>query len=154
LTKVLISAGEASGDFYGAELAGQIKKLDGKAEVMGFGGPRMAAAGVDVRLDLVSHAVMGYWEALKTLPAHLSNFSRAKSAISEIKPDVLVVIDSPSFHMPLIKEARRLGAKKIIYYSTPQVWIWKYRRIFDIKKYADLCINVLPLRKPYLKNTG
>lgn len=154
MIKVLISAGEASGDFYGAELAKQIKKLDGKARITGFGGPKMRAAGVDVRLDPVEHAVMGYWEVLKTLPLHLSLFFRAKKIIKTEMPDVLVVIDSPSFHMPIIREARRMGVKKVVYFSAPQVWIWKYRRIFEIKKYVDLVIAVLPFEKKYYQERG
>jgi lipid-A-disaccharide synthase len=154
LKKVLISAGEASGDFYGAELAKQIKKLDKKTIVIGFGGPKMRAAGIDMRLDPVRHAAMGYWEVLKTLPFHLSLFFSAKNIIKKEKPDVLVVIDSPSFHMPLIKDAKNLGVKKVIYYSTPQVWIWKYERIYEIKKHADLCIVVLPFEKKIFRKEG
>lgn len=154
MKKVLISAGEASGDFFGAELAKQIKKLDKKTAIMGFGGPKMRAAGIDVKLDPVKHAVMGYWEALKTLPFHLGLLLKAEAVIKKEKPDVLVVIDSPSFHMPLIRAARRSGIKKIVYYSTPQVWAWKYNRIHEIKKYVDLCIVVLPFEREIFRKEG
>ncbi len=154
LKKILISAGEASGDFYGAELAKEIKKQDQKTVLLGFGGPRMSAAGVDVRIDRVRHAVMGFWEVAKTIHIHLSQYFRAMSVIKREKPDILVVIDSPGFNLPLIKGARAAGVKKIIYYITPQVWVWKYGRIFLIKKYADLAIVILPFEEAIFKKEG
>lgn len=154
MKKILISAGEASGDFYGAELAKEIKKQDKKALLLGFGGGKMRAAGVDVRIDRVKHAVVGFWEAAKIMHIHLSQYFCAIKTIKQEKPDVLVVIDSPGFHLPLIKDARAAGVRKIIYFSTPQVWVWKYRRIYTIKKYADLVINVLPFEEAIFRKEG
>jgi lipid-A-disaccharide synthase len=154
LKKILISAGEASGDFYGAELAKEIKKQRKGIAVIGFGGPRMRSAGVDVRIDRVKHAVMGFWEAARTINVHLSQYFQAMRVIKREKPDVLVVIDSPAFHLPLIKDAKSAGVKKIIYYSTPQVWVWKYNRIYTIKKYADLAIVVLPFEEDIFRKEG
>jgi len=154
LKKILISAGEASGDFYGAELAKEIKKQDRGAVITGFGGGKMRAAGVDVRLDPVKHAVMGFWEAAKTIHIHLNLYFKAMDIIKKEIPDILVVIDSPGFHLPLIRGAKRAGVKKVVYFSTPQVWVWKYKRIYEIKKYADLAIVVLPFEEKIFRNEG
>ncbi|HRU40263.1 MAG TPA: lipid-A-disaccharide synthase, partial [Candidatus Goldiibacteriota bacterium] len=97
MIKIMISAGEASGDLYGAGLAAQLKKLGKDVVITGFGGDKMRKAGVDVRLDPVKHAVMGFWEAFKSLPVFLGLFSSAVSIIRKEKPDALVVIDSPGF---------------------------------------------------------
>ncbi len=155
MKKILISAGEASGDFYGAELAKELRKKHGrKVEILGFGGPRMRAAGIDVRLDLVSHAAMGIWEVLVNIVTHLKLYKMALETVKNERPDCLVVIDSPSFHMPLIKDAKKAGIKKVVYYSTPQVWVWKKGRIKGLKKYTDLCIVILPFEEKILNEAG
>jgi lipid-A-disaccharide synthase len=155
LKKILISAGEASGDFYGAELAREIyRQKAGKVKIIGFGGAKMRSAGVELKIDLVSHAVIGFLEVLLKLLDFISIFSAAKKAIISEKPDCLIVIDYPGFHLRLIKEARKLGIKKIIYYITPQVWVWKYNRIFTLKKYTDYCITALPFEKRILEKEG
>jgi lipid-A-disaccharide synthase len=155
LKKILISAGEASGDFYGAELAKEIyRQKKGAVKIIGFGGPKMAYAGVDMKLDLVAHAVMGFSEVLSKIFDFMRIFRDVKKIIRAEKPDCLIVIDYPGFHLRLIKEARRLGVKKIIYYITPQVWVWKYNRIYTLKKYADYCVTALPFEKPILEKAG
>jgi lipid-A-disaccharide synthase len=155
LKKILISAGEASGDFYGAELAKEIyRQKKGAVKIIGFGGAKMAYAGVDLKIDLVSHAVMGFSEVMSKIFDFLRIFRDAKEIIKAENPDCLIVIDYPGFHLRLIKEARRLGVKKIIYYITPQVWVWKYNRIFTLKKYADYCVTALPFEKSILEKAG
>lgn len=155
MKKILISAGEASGDFYGAELAKHLLAAKkGKVTLIGFGGAKMRAAGVDVRVDLVKHAVMGFWEVFKKLFTFMALFEDVFAVIKNEKPDVLVVIDNPGFHLRLIKKARQLGVKKIVYYITPQVWVWKYKRVKVLKKYTDLCIVALPFEKDILKKEG
>jgi lipid-A-disaccharide synthase len=155
LKKILISAGEASGDFYGAELAKQILKTHkNRVKIIGFGGAKMRAAGVDVKIDLVKHAVMGFWEVVKKLSDIVGVFNRACAILNEERPDALVVIDYPGFNLSIVKKAKALGVKKIIYYITPQVWVWKYNRIFTIKKHVDLCVVVLPFEKRIFEKEG
>ncbi len=155
MKKILISAGEASGDFYGAELAKEIYRQKGnKVGIMGFGGAKMRAAGVELKIDLVSHAVMGFWEVLLKIFDFVGIFGEAEKVLASEKPDCLIVIDYPGFHLRLIKKARELGVKKIIYYITPQVWVWKYNRVHTLKKYADYCITALPFEKGILEKAG
>ncbi|MFP4465706.1 MAG: lipid-A-disaccharide synthase [Candidatus Goldiibacteriota bacterium] len=155
MKKIMISAGEASGDFYGAELAKEfVKKYKEEAVIAGFGGRLMKDAGVDVRIELPRYAVVGFAQALVKLPGLISVFQKAKNSIRSFKPDILVVIDYPGFHLKLIKNAKKAGVKKIVYYITPQVWAWKYGRINTIKKYADLAIPVLPFEKSIFEKEG
>jgi len=151
----MISAGEASGDIYGAELAREFRKIY-KDDVLlaGFGGRLMKDAGVDIRLELTRFAVVGFAQAAVKMPGIVSAFNEAKKQISSFKPDILVVIDYPGFHLKLIETAKKLGAKKVVYYITPQVWAWKYGRIKKIKKYADLAIPVLPFEKEIFEKEG
>jgi len=145
--KILISAGEASGDNYGALLARAVKKKDRKAQITGFGGPVMSGAGVDVKIELTRFALVGFAEVAKKIFSIINVYNKAVDIIKSEKPDVLVVIDYPGFHLKLIKDARKIGVKKIIYYITPQVWVWKYKRIFKIKKYADFCVVAYPFEE-------
>jgi lipid-A-disaccharide synthase len=155
LKKILISAGEASGDFYGAKLALEILRQKKKnITIIGFGGPKMIGAGIDVKLNPVEHAAIGFWEVIKDIFTHIGLYLKAVDILKEEKPDVLIVIDSPAFHMPLIKQAKKIGVKKVIYYSTPQVWVWKPQRINELKKYTDLCVVVLPFEEKLLKDAG
>ncbi len=152
MSTVLISAGEASGDIYGAELTRELKKSGHR--VIAFGGPEMAKAGAEVMIELTKFAVVGFVEVMAKLPGILASFNAAKKIIMNQKPDILVVIDYPGFNLKLIKEARKLGVKRTIYFITPQVWAWKYKRIFKIKKYCDLVINVLPFEKKIFEDAG
>ncbi|MCE5301445.1 MAG: lipid-A-disaccharide synthase [Spirochaetia bacterium] len=155
MKKILISAGEASADFYGAELAKKIMSMaHARAQFIGFGGPRMREAGIDMKIDLAKHAVMGFVEAAKKAGDIKAVMSEAVSVLKQEKPDVLVVIDYPGFHLWLIKKAKELGIKKVVYYMVPQVWVWKYGRIKKIKKYCDLCIVGLPFEEKIFKKEG
>ncbi|PKL91561.1 MAG: lipid-A-disaccharide synthase [Candidatus Goldiibacteriota bacterium HGW-Goldbacteria-1] len=152
--KILISAGEASGDNYGALLARALKKKNRGANIIGFGGRAMAASGVDVKIELTKFALVGFIEVVKKLKSIIGVYNRALEIIKLEKPDALVVIDYPGFHLKLIKDARALGVKKIVYYITPQVWVWKYKRIFKIKKYTDLCVVVYPFEEKIFAKEG
>lgn len=152
--KILISAGEASGDNYGALLARAIKKKDRPAEIIGFGGPVMAGAGVDVKIELTRFALVGFAEVAKKILSIIAVYNKAVEVIKSEKPDVLVVIDYPGFHLKLIKDAKKLGVKRIIYYITPQVWVWKYKRIFKIKKYTDFCVVAYPFEEKIFRKEG
>ena len=148
MINILISAGEASGDFYGAEIAKLLKaKLKNRARIIGFGGDKMRAAGVDVKIGLAGQAVFGFWEVLTRGREILASFRKAVKIIKEEKINLLVVIDYPGFHLALIKEAKKAGVDKVVYYIPPQVWAWKYKRIYSIKKYADLVIVKMPFEE-------
>jgi lipid-A-disaccharide synthase len=153
LKKILISAGEASGDFYGAALTKEILKTSG-VSVMAFGGPMMKEAGAEIKIELTKYALTGFSEIAGRFLEVAGVYLNAVKILKKEKPDVLVVIDYPGFNMRLIKDAKKAGIKKIVYYITPQVWVWKYKRIFTIKKYTDLCIVVLPFEKGIFEKVG
>lgn len=148
IKKILISAGEASGDFYAANLSRElIKKTKGKIKIIGFGGEMMKAAGVDVKIELLKYAIIGFIEVFIKIFLIISVYLKAVSILKKEKPDLLVVIDYPGFHFNLIKKAKKIGIKKVVYYITPQIWAWNYKRIYEMKKYVDMVIVVLPFEK-------
>lgn len=153
MKKVIISAGEASGDYYASKLAIELKKITKeKIKIIGFGGEKMKEAGIDVRINLVKLSIIGFVEVLFKFIQVLITFYKALHIIKNEKPDLLVVVDYPGFHLNLIKHAKKSGIKKIVYYITPQVWAWDYKRIYKIKKYVDLAIVVLPFEKKVFEN--
>jgi lipid-A-disaccharide synthase len=154
---IFISAGEASGEHYGALLAAAIQQqlaLKGKtAELFGMGGERMQAAGVEriVRSEDVS--VMGLTEVLAHLPRIYGEFRKLKKAIRARRPDVAVLIDFPDFHFRLAREFHRLGIP-VIYFVSPQLWAWKKYRIRLVQKYVRKMLVIFPFEEAFYKEHG
>lgn len=134
--KIMISAGEASGDKLGAHLASAIKQQQPGAVLYGMGGDNMKAAGVDIVVDCEKVSVVGIIEVF----THLSDIlATRKTLIRLLKtnpPDLLILIDLPDFNLNLAKHARKAGIK-VLYYVSPQIWAWRYGRIKQIKKTVD-----------------
>lgn len=154
MKKILISAGEESADFFAAGLAREIFKQQKGIKILGFGGEKMRQAGVDVRINLVKHALIGFVEVLFNIGGILKAYFNGLKIIREEKIDALIVLDYPGFHLKLIKSAKKTGVKKVIYYITPQVWAWNYKRVNELKKYIDLAIVILPFEKAILEKEG
>lgn len=123
MIKVMLSAGEISGDMHGAALAKELKNLNRNIHLFGMGGERMRAAGVELIYDLSSKGTVGIIEILKFLPSILLGMSKMKRALKKERPDILVLIDYQGFNMLLAKYAKKLGIKTV-YYIAPQEWLW------------------------------
>lgn len=154
---IFISAGEASGEHYGALLAAAIQQqLASKgvtAELFGMGGERMQAAGVEriVRAEDVS--VMGLTEVLAHLPKIHGEFRKLKKAIRARRPDVAVLIDFPDFHFRLAREFHRLGIP-VVYFVSPQLWAWKKHRIRLVQKYVRKMLVIFPFEEAFYRQHG
>ncbi len=147
----MISAGEASGELYGALLSRQLKKNWPDIEIFGIGGPRMKEEGVSL-LAPISH-VLGISEVLNHLFEIKRTFRKATSALINRKPDVLVLIDYPDFNIALAKKARSLGIP-ILYYVSPQVWAWRKGRVKKIASLVHTMAVLFPFEVDYYKHTG
>ena len=123
MIKVMLSAGEVSGDIHGAALAKELKILNRNIILFGMGGERMRSAGVELLYDLSSRGTVGIIEILKFLPSILFGISKMKRALKKEQPDLLVLIDYQGFNMMLAKYAKKLGIKTV-YYIAPQEWLW------------------------------
>jgi lipid-A-disaccharide synthase len=154
---IFISAGEASGEHYGALLARTLlgKTLpEGKtAELFGMGGPQMAAAGVDLVARAEDMAVMGLTEVLLHLPRIYREFRKLKRAIRARRPSVAVLIDFPEIHFRLARLFHQLGVP-VIYFVSPQLWAWKQHRIELVRKYVSRMLVIFPFEEQFYRDRG
>ncbi|MGC4231564.1 MAG: lipid-A-disaccharide synthase [Niabella sp.] len=146
-----IIAGEASGDLHGGNLITAIKKLDNNAEIRGWGGDKMQAAGMTLIKHYRDLAFMGFIEVVKNLGTILKNLKYCKADILSFKPDVLVLIDYPGFNLRIAKWAKQHNIK-VVYYISPQVWAWKENRVKMMKQCIDEMLVILPFEKDYFSN--
>jgi lipid-A-disaccharide synthase len=155
--KIFISAGEASGEHYGAMLADALRKqLSASGQTAGFfgmGGERMAAAGVECVVRSEEMAVMGLTEVVRHLPRIWWEYRRLKQSIRDRRPSVAVLIDFPEIHFRLAKELHRLGIP-VVFFVSPQLWAWKKHRIKLVRKYVDKMLVIFPFEEPFYRGQG
>ena len=123
MIKIMLSAGEVSGDIHGAALAKELKKVNSALYLFGMGGEKMRLAGVDIKFDLSAKGTVGIIEVLKFLPFILFGLYKMKRLLKKEKPDILTLIDYQGFNMLLAKYAKKIGIKTV-YYIAPQEWLW------------------------------
>lgn len=154
---IFISAGEASGEQYGALLAAALFRGSApkskSMECFGMGGPRMEAAGVERVVRSEDVAVMGLTEVVHHLPRIYRQFQKLKRALRQRRPDVAVLIDFPDFHFRLAKELHRLGVP-VIYFVSPQLWAWKQHRIRLVQKYVRRMAVIFPFEEQFYRARG
>jgi len=117
--RVFLLAGEVSGDVHGSELARELRALDGDIRLQGVGGPRMAAAGVEIVESSTTWGVIGWIEAARHVPAFVRRLNAMTSRLLSDPPDLLVLIDFPGFNLELLKRVRR--RIRAVYYVPPMV---------------------------------
>jgi lipid-A-disaccharide synthase len=154
---LFISAGEASGEHYGALLVEALKRQlaarGESAQFFGMGGPRMEAAGLERVVRAEDMAVMGLTEVVLHLPRIYGEFQKLKRAIRERRPDVAVLIDFPEIHLRLAREFHRLGVP-VIYFVSPQLWAWKQHRIRLVQQYVRRMLVIFPFEEPFYRERG
>jgi lipid-A-disaccharide synthase len=154
---IFISAGEASGEHYGALLVEALKqrlaKTGQSAAFFGMGGQRMEAAGLERIVHSEDMAVMGLTEVIRHLPRIWREYRKLKKAIRTRLPSVAVLIDFPEVHFRLAKELHRLGIP-VVYFVSPQLWAWKKHRIKLVRKYIDRMLVIFPFEEPFYRENG
>lgn len=146
--KYYIIAGEASGDLHGSNLVASLRTHDKDAKIRAWGGEKMRRNGANVVKNYHELAFMGFVEVLMNLRTILKNFSFCKKDISEFNPDAIILIDYPGFNLKVAKWAHKKGYK-VFYYISPQVWAWKRRRVYKIKRVVDKMLCILPFEKKF-----
>ena len=149
--KVMISTGEPSGELYGALLAREVKRKWPDTKIFGIGGPNMELEGIDLIAPISN--VIGFTEALKHIAAIRKNLKTAKEALSNRRPDILVLIDYPDFNLALAKKARYEGIP-VLYYVSPQVWAWRKGRVKKIASLVNKIALLFPFEADYYRDTG
>lgn len=146
--KYYIIAGEASGDLHGSNLIASIRKKDPRAKIRAWGGDLMKKQGATLVKHYRDLAFMGFVEVLMHLRTILKNFSFCKKDILKFAPDAIILIDYPGFNIKVAKFAHKHNIK-VYYYISPQVWAWKKRRVYTLKKVVDKMLVILPFEKQF-----
>ena len=144
----MIVTGEASGDLHGAHVIREIKRLLPNIKCFGIGGTQMQQAGVDIQTNVSELSVVGLVEVLKHYPRLRNILNNTKNTLKQKQPDLLILIDSPDFNLPLAKTAKQNGIK-VLYYISPQIWAWRKNRIKLIKKCVDMMAVVFPFEEKF-----
>ena len=153
MKKILIIAGEASGDLHGANLVREVMKRDPQIVFSGVGSRRMREAGVRMLADASEISVVGATEVLTHIRAIYRVYARLKAFLKMERPSLLILIDFPDFNIMLGKAARKLGIP-VLYYISPQVWAWRKGRIKKIAALVKAMIVVLPFEVELYKKAG
>jgi lipid-A-disaccharide synthase len=160
--RILISAGEASGEMYGALLIEALRRLAGEApaatldpplEFFGVGGDRMRAAGCDTVVDSRDLAVVGISEILSHLPKIWGLFHNLIAEADKRKPELSIVIDSPAFNWRVARQMRKRGIP-VVYYVCPQFWAWRQGRVRLLRKYVDRTLVIFPFEEKFYRDRG
>jgi len=151
--RVMIVAGEASGDLHGGNLVREMHALFPELSFCGVGGKKMEAAGVRLSADVADMAVVGLTEVIGKLGAVLKVMRTLKAELKSDPPALLILIDYPDFNLPLAKTARKLGIK-VLYYISPQVWAWRKSRIGIIRRTVDKMVVILPFEEEFYREAG
>ncbi|HET9838003.1 MAG TPA: lipid-A-disaccharide synthase [Candidatus Angelobacter sp.] len=149
----LLSAGEASGDTYGAQLAGALGQLAPNSTFFGMGGEKMRSRGCELLIDAKDVAVVGLVEVVRHLPDIRRRFKRLVAEAARRKPDAAVLIDFPDFNLRLARELHRLGIP-VFYFVSPQIWAWRTGRVKQIRKYVRKMIVIFPFEQEFYRRHG
>ncbi|MEC9476014.1 MAG: lipid-A-disaccharide synthase [Planctomycetota bacterium] len=150
MARLMVCAGEPSGDLHAARLVKECLQIDPSLQIDGIGGERLADSGAVLRADLADRAVMGWLPVVNQLGSILKHAAGFVEELLQRPPDQLVVIDYPGLHIHLASIARRLGIP-VTYYICPQVWAWAPWRIRRIAACADQLLVVLPFEEGIYK---
>jgi lipid-A-disaccharide synthase len=151
--RVMIVAGEASGDLHGADFAAQLLARDPTCEIFGIGGERMRAAGVRALFKTEDIAGLGLAELASTIRLTVGAFRTLRKILRHDPPDLLVLIDYAEFNMMLAGSARRAGVP-VLYYILPQVWAWRRGRIGKLVKRTQRMAVVFPFETELYAQAG
>ncbi|NQU74415.1 MAG: lipid-A-disaccharide synthase [Candidatus Omnitrophica bacterium] len=153
MKKIMLLAGEPSGDLHGSNLASELKKASSQVELLGTGGEKMKHAGVKLFFDLKDLAMTGFLDVIKNYSRLKNIQSTLLSKIKEENINLIILIDYPGFNLRFAQRAQKEGVP-IIYYISPQVWAWRKHRIKLIKKYVKKIIVIFKFEETLYKNAG
>ena len=151
--QILISAGEASGEMYGAQLVEALRHRDPSLTFFGAGGERMRSAGCEIVVDAKELAVVGITEILSHLPKILGLYRKLIRAADERKPALAIVIDAPAFNWRVARQMRKRGIP-VVYYVCPQFWAWRQGRVKLLRKYINQALVIFPFEENFYRVHG
>lgn len=146
--KYFIIAGEPSGDLHGSNLVKNLRLADPAADISCWGGELMREAGARLMKHYRETAFMGVWEVLVNIRRVKANFTECRRQITEMKPDVVILIDYPGFNLRMARFAKESGIR-VFYYISPKFWAWREGRVKKIKLYVDRLYIIFPFEKEF-----
>lgn len=153
--RIMIVAGEASGDLHGGSLCRSIRRMAPAVELFGLGGDDMENAGVELIHHMGKLAVVGITEVVRHLGDVWTALATLTDAVLERHIDAVVLIDYPDFNLTLARRLRkRIPDVPIVYYISPQVWAWRAGRVNKIARLVDRMLVILPFEKELYESTG
>ncbi|EEE36787.1 lipid-A-disaccharide synthase [Rhodobacteraceae bacterium KLH11] len=152
--RVFLVAGEPSGDRLGGALMEGLKTLVPDIEFDGVGGPLMQAQGLSSRFPMAELSVMGLVEVLPKFFHLKRRIAETAQAVLEVKPDVLITIDSPDFSLRVAKQVKAASNIRTVHYVAPSVWAWRPGRADKMAKVIDHVLALLPFEPPYMERAG
>lgn len=151
--RIMIIAGEASGDLHGAGVVRELKKRSPDCEIFGVGGDKMEAAGMQIIYHVRELSVMGFWEVVQHLPLLRSVQKTMEVLLKARRPDLVLLIDYPGFNLKFARIAHQQGIR-VVYYISPQVWAWNSSRVRAMKGIIDKMLVVFPFETEIYKKHG
>jgi lipid-A-disaccharide synthase len=151
--RVLVSAGEASGDLYASAVVSRLRESRPDTEFFGCAGPRMRAAGVEAVVESESLAVVGIVEVLSHLPRIYGEFRKLVRAARERHPDLAILADSPDFHLRVARKLHKDGIP-VIYLIAPQAWAWRKGRVHTLRETVRHLLCIFPFEESFFREHG
>jgi lipid-A-disaccharide synthase len=149
----MISCGEPSGDLYAGALATEILRAEPSADITGFGGDRLRAAGASLVGDFSGLSVTGLLEVARVLPRTYATYRRLVADAAATRPDVFVAIDFPDFNFILARALRKNGVP-VVYYISPQLWAWRRGRMKTMRRIADRVLVIFRFEESIYEAAG
>lgn len=149
----MISAGEASGDYYAAELLKHLRARMPDTVFFGCAGPNLRALGVEPVIRTEDLAVVGLVEVLEHLPRIYGKFRTLVAAAQTRRPDLAILTDSPDFHFRVAGKLKKLGVP-VVYLVAPQVWAWRKGRVKTMRRIMDRLLCIFPFEEKFFRESG
>ena len=151
--KILVSAGEASGDLYASLLVEELRRFWPAAEFFGCTGPRLRKAGVNTVVDATDLAVVGLVEVVSRIPRIYREYRKLLAAARAEKPDLAILTDSPDFHLRVARRLHEAGIP-VVYLVAPQVWAWRKGRLAQMRRNLDQLLCIFPFEEEFFLREG
>ncbi|HTP85990.1 MAG TPA: lipid-A-disaccharide synthase [Bryobacteraceae bacterium] len=153
MARILVSAGEASGDLYASHLVEAVRRRRPDLTFAGCAGPRMRAAGVEQVVDQAQLNVVGLFEVIHHIPRIWGEYRKLVRWARENRPEAAILTDSPDFHLRLARQLKKLGIP-VIYLVAPQAWAWRKGRIPAMRRMIDKLLCILPFEEAFFRSHG
>jgi lipid-A-disaccharide synthase len=153
MPKILVSAGEASGDLYASLVVQELRRILPDADFFGCTGPRLRAAGVRTVVDSADLAVVGLIEVVAHIPRIYGEFRKLLRAARTERPVLAILTDSPDFHLRVARKLHPQGVP-VVYLVAPQAWAWRRGRVRQMRRTIRRLLCIFPFEEEFFRRYG